>query len=68
VIEHDAPGLGSAWKALERSAGNAVNWFPEDVPVLIGQLDGGEGKTRDAGLTIEVDRLLVRIVGYGGKP
>lgn len=68
VIEPDAPGLGSAWQAIERSAGNTVNWFPEDVPVLIGQLDGGEGKTRDAGLAIERDRLLVRVVGYGGKP
>lgn len=68
VLEGDAPGLAQAWWALEESAGRTVNWFPEDVPVLLGQLDGGEGKSRDAGISIERDRLLVRIVGYGGRP
>jgi hypothetical protein len=69
VIEADAPGLGAAWWAIEESAGRgSVNWFPADVPVLLGQLDGGEGKSRDAGISIERDRLLVRIVGYGGRP
>jgi len=68
VIEPDAPGLADAWWAIEQSAGSLVDWFPDDVPVLIGQLDGGEGKTSDAGLRLEQDRLLVRIVGYGGRP
>ncbi|MRG95852.1 hypothetical protein [Polyangium spumosum] len=68
LLEPDAPGLGEAWWAVEDSAGGLVDWFPEDVPVLLGQLDGGEGKTSDAGLKLERDRLLVRIVGYGGRP
>jgi hypothetical protein len=38
------------------------------VPVLIAQIDGGEGNTRDAGLALESDRAFVRIVGWGGKP
>ncbi|TKD12466.1 hypothetical protein [Polyangium fumosum] len=68
IVEPDAPGLAEAWLAVEQSAGGLVDWFPEDVPVLLGQLDGGEGKTSDAGLKLERDRLLVRIVGYGGRP
>ncbi len=68
LLEPDAPGLGAAWWAIEQSAGGLVDWFPDDVPVLLGQLDGGEGKTSDAGLKLERDRLLVRVVGYGGRP
>lgn len=67
VLEPDAPGLGDAWRALEEAA-DASDWFPGDVPVLLAQLDGGEGRTSDAGLRLESDRLLVRIVGWGGKP
>ncbi len=53
---------------MEEAAGTAVDWFPESVPVLVAQLDGGEGRLHDAGLRMESDRLLVRIVGYGGRP
>ncbi|HRI63992.1 MAG TPA: hypothetical protein PK156_07130 [Polyangium sp.] len=68
IIEPDAPGLNDAWAAIETNAGTNVNWFPEDVPVLLAQLDGGEGRTSDAGLRLEQDRVLVRIVGLGGQP
>ncbi|MEO5727893.1 MAG: hypothetical protein ABI134_15345 [Byssovorax sp.] len=67
-LEGDAPGLADAWRAIEEAAGYAVDWFPDGVPVLLGQLDGGEGRTFDAGLRIESDRLLVRVVGFGGAP
>jgi hypothetical protein len=68
VFESDAPGLSEAWHALEEAADTASDWFPGDVPVLLAQLDGGEGRKSDSGLRIESDRLLVRVVGYGGKP
>lgn len=68
VLEADAPGLGEAWHALEEAADTTSDWFPGDVPVLLAQLDGGEGRASDAGLRLESDRLLVRVVGYGGKP
>ena len=58
----------SQWAAIESSAGEVVDWFPDDVPVLLAQLDGGEGRLSDAGLKLESDRLLVRVVGWGGKP
>ena len=67
-LEPDAPGLADAWLAIEEAAGYTVDWFPDGVPVLVGQLDGGEGRTGDSGLRIESDRLLVRIVGFGGAP
>jgi hypothetical protein len=67
VLDADSTGLSDAWSALEEAA-EVTDWFPGDVPVLLAQLDGGEGKTSDAGLRLESDRLLVRIVGWGGKP
>jgi hypothetical protein len=68
IVEPDAPGLGDAWWAVEEAASDSVDWFPDGVPVLLGQLDGGEGRTSDSGLRLESDRLLVRIVGFGGRP
>ncbi len=68
LLEPDAPGLGAAWLAVEEAAGTAVDWFPAGVPVLLGQLDGGEGRASDSGLRLESDRVLVRIVGLGGRP
>ncbi|WP_437277077.1 hypothetical protein WME90_38415 [Sorangium sp. So ce375] len=68
LLDPDAPGLGAAWLAIEEAAGGSVDWFPAGVPVLFGQLDGGEGRARDSGLRIESDRVLVRVVGYGGRP
>ena len=67
VLDVDAPGLAHAWEALEASGGGDVDWFPDGAPVLIGQLDGGEGKRTDAGLRLESDRLLVRVLGFGGR-
>jgi hypothetical protein len=68
ILEPDAPGLTDAWKAISEAAGARVDWFPDDVPVLLGQLDGGEGRTTDAGLRVDSDRLLIRVVGFGGRP
>jgi len=68
VLEADAPGLAEAWWAVSDAAGDACDWFPDGVPVLLGQLDGGEGPRSDAGLRLEKDRVLVRVVGYGGRP
>jgi hypothetical protein len=68
VVDADAPGLAAAWAALEEAAPDQVDWFPDQVPTLVGQLDGGEGRTSDSGLRLESDRLLVRVVGFGGRP
>ena len=68
IVNPDAPGLGDAWQAMEDAASDAVDWLPSGVPILLAQLDGGEGRQSDAGLRLESDRLLVRIVGWGGRP
>ena len=67
-LEPDAPGLAEAWIAIEEAAGYTVDWFPDGVPVLLAQIDGGEGRGGDSGLRVESDRLLVRVVGFGGAP
>jgi hypothetical protein len=67
-VEEHAKGIAAAWDALETLAGNEVDWWPDDVPVLLAQIDGGEGKTEDSGLRLDVDRVLVRVIGYGGVP
>jgi hypothetical protein len=66
-LERHAEGLGAAWKAFEDAAPD-VDFWVEDVPVLIAALDGGEGKLEDSGFTVDVDRVLIRVVGWGGVP
>ena len=48
--------------------GSDIDWWPDDVPVLLAQLQGGEGKVTDSGLRLDLDRVLVRVIGWGGVP
>jgi len=68
AVEGRARGVGAAWEAIEALTGSDADWWPDDVPVLIGELEGGEGRSQDSGLRLDVDRVLVRVVGYGGVP
>ena len=67
-LDRDAPGLAEAWGAVEDASTQTTDWFPDGIPSLIAQIDGGEGKVSDSGLRLETDRLLVRVVGFGGRP
>jgi hypothetical protein len=67
-LERASAGLGDAWTALVESAGEESDWFPDGVPVLLAQIDGGEGRLTDSGFGLDRERLLVRVVGYGGRP
>lgn len=67
-LESCSRGLPSAWSALEYASPRSVEYWPADVPVLIAQLDGGEGKQQDSGFPLEADRALLRVVGTGGLP
>jgi hypothetical protein len=62
AVEDMAP----AWAAMQSAAGPSVDWWPDNVPVVLGEMDGGEGVKTDSGLRVESDRLLVRVVGEGG--
>jgi hypothetical protein len=60
-------GLGDAWEAFGTAAeGRQVDWWPSDTPVVLAQMDGGEGALSDGPLRLQRDRLLVRVVGFGG--
>ncbi len=65
-FEAASPGLTEAWSAVVGALPGRRDWFPGDVPVLLAQLDGGGGQARDTGLDVDTDRVLVRVVGYGG--
>ncbi|HKO46676.1 MAG TPA: hypothetical protein VJV79_03085 [Polyangiaceae bacterium] len=67
-VEEKAKGSGAAWAALEALTGADADWWPDDVPILIAELDGGEGRSQDSGLRLDLDRVLLRVVGYGGVP
>jgi hypothetical protein len=60
--------LRETWRPIESAAGGEVDWLPDDVPVLLAEIVGGEGQTRDAALAVERDRTLLRVVGSGGTP
>jgi hypothetical protein len=62
----DAPGISGAWEAFESLADYETDWWPVDVPVLLAQVDGGEGRLSDSGLQVDADRVLLRVIGYGG--
>ncbi len=61
-------GLSDAWAALQGVAGHGIQWWPDDAPVLLAQIEGGEGVLVDSGLRVDSDRLLIRVVGFGGLP
>jgi hypothetical protein len=55
--------MGDTWAALETAAGDGVDWWPDDAPVLIGELAPGSHPPSDSGLGLESDRVFVRVVG-----
>jgi hypothetical protein len=67
-LERASTGLESAWDAIEGATTRSIDFWPDDVPVLLGQLDGGEGKQTDSGFPLEADRTLLRVIGEGGVP
>lgn len=61
-----AEDVRASWSAITSAAGSATDWWPDDVPVVVGEIRGGEGTKSDGGLRVESDVLLFRIVGEGG--
>jgi hypothetical protein len=64
----DGERVGNAWEPLENAAGDAIDWWPEGEPVIMGELVGGDKAAKDAGLALESDRVLFRVLGTGGVP
>jgi hypothetical protein len=66
VLGHAGEDMATQWSALSSAAGSATDWWPDDVPVVLGEIRGGEGVKADGGLRVETDALLFRVVGEGG--
>lgn len=61
--------LSSNWIALlDILTTNPHQWWSENAPAVFAQLDGGERKKTDSGFTLESDRVLLRVTGFGGTP
>jgi hypothetical protein len=65
-LERESSGIVQAWAALGAVSERNVDWWPEDVPIVMAQVDGGEGNASDSGLRLDSDRVLLRVIGYGG--
>jgi hypothetical protein len=58
---------GEAWTAIAGAAPDDMAWFPEGVPVLLGELEANGPLGKDSGVAIKQARTLVRVVGFGGE-
>jgi hypothetical protein len=66
ALGHASDDVVTQWTAIMAAAGPATDWWPDDVPVVTGEILGGEGVKTDAGLRVESDVLLFHVVGEGG--
>jgi len=39
-----------------------VDWWPDDKTVVLADVEGGERVKTDNGLSVEADRMLLRVV------
>lgn len=63
LTDADVKGSSETWSAIEFAGREATDYWPDDRPVLIGELEGGDGVMDDSGLAVDYDRVLVRVVG-----
>lgn len=67
-VLHGADGerLRETWTLAEDLARGGDFW-PDDIPVLIAEIDSPAHAADDSGLRLESERVLLRVVGQGGK-
>jgi hypothetical protein len=58
--------VAEVWAPFDAAAGDDVDWWPDDVPVVMGEVVGLAKASHDSGLRLEDDRVLLRVVGRGG--
>lgn len=61
----DGERLAATWELAETAAAGSDFW-PDENPVLIAELDAPDRAKDDSGLVLESERVLVRVVGEGG--
>ncbi len=59
--------VAATWGTFEAAAGESVDWWPDDTPVVMGEMLV-EKAGSDSGLSLENDRVMFRVVGTGGTP
>jgi hypothetical protein len=59
--------FADTWTPIEEAVGMQIDWWPDDAPALVAEVIGLPKAARDAGLVLESDRTLVRIVGETTK-
>jgi hypothetical protein len=63
LADADVEGTSAAWSAIEDGERDGTDFWPEDRPVLVGEIEGGDGESRDSGLSLDYDRVLLRVLG-----
>jgi hypothetical protein len=63
LADADVTGTSQAWSAVEDAGRDGTDFWPDDRPALIGELQGGDGETRDSELSLDYDRVLLRVLG-----
>jgi hypothetical protein len=61
-----APGKSSAgqiWDAIAHAAGGGVDFWPDDRSVVMAEVAGGEKVSSDSGLSVDSDRMFLRVMG-----
>ena len=58
----DGERLTKTWTPITTIAGDAIDWWPDDEAVVLAVVDAGEGVKSDNGLSVESDRMLLRVV------
>jgi hypothetical protein len=57
----------ATWRLVENSTDETVDWWPDDSPVVLAEMTDPDHPASDSGLRIESERMLLRVVGYGGS-
>ncbi len=57
-----AERVTKTWSPIATVAGDAIDWWPDDKSVVLAEVDGGERVKNDNGLSVESDRLVLRVV------
>lgn len=68
LAKKDAERVAGTWHLAEASTDETVDWWPDDAPVVLAEVANPDHASSDSGLRVESERLLLRVVGWGGAP
>lgn len=63
-----ASGAGAAYVAIEALAADDADFWPDDAPSLVATVEGGDGMASDAGLAVDTNWMILRVVGRRPAP